>query len=95
MNPGDSASLMCTVIKGDNPVTIRWLHNGYVINGQQGVTIGRMGVRASSLTIDSVTAEHSGEYTCMASNLAGSANFSASLAVNGIVCLDYRTIVYL
>ncbi|KAI4460603.1 basigin related [Holotrichia oblita] len=82
VNVGDSASLMCNVIKGDNPVQIRWFFKQEPIKAKQGVTIGRMGSRASSLTIDSVLAEHSGEYTCMASNLAGSANFSAQLAVN-------------
>lgn len=83
MNVGDTGSLTCTIIKGDNPVRISWLHDGEIINGVAGISTTLLGKRIGTLTIDSIQAEHSGEYTCMASNLAGSDKFSVRLAVNG------------
>lgn len=40
------------------------------------------------LTIDSVTDEHSGNYTCVAQNKAGTARYSADLNVNGTVTCE-------
>lgn len=49
-----------------------------------GVTVGQMNRRISSLSIDSVDAEHSGEFTCIARNSAGEARYSCVLNINGI-----------
>lgn len=38
----------------------------------------------SLLSIDSVAAHHAGQYTCIATNIAGSAIRSANLTINGI-----------
>lgn len=43
-----------------------------------------MGKRNSVLTIDSVNGNHAGNFTCQASNLAASVNFTSGLIVNGI-----------
>lgn len=42
-----------------------------------------MGDRISLLTIPLVKDKNSGEYTCVAENAGGRANFSANLYVNG------------
>ena len=49
-----------------------------------GISIIKAGARVSLLTIDSVAAGHSGDYTCTASNAGASVNYTASLAVNGL-----------
>lgn len=78
------ASLQCSVFKGDIPIYITWLHNNETIPGDSGISIFKNGNKMSSLSIETVTGEHSGIYTCIAENLAGSSTYSASLHVNGI-----------
>ena len=52
--------------------TVIWLHDGTVLtDGSNGITIAT-GDTASTLTITMVTADDSGSYTCMVSNLLGS-----------------------
>ncbi|KAF2905043.1 hypothetical protein ILUMI_01126, partial [Ignelater luminosus] len=82
MNAGDTASLQCTIMKGDLPMKIMWFLNGKLINKLDGIVTNRLSKRVSSLTIDSIQAEHAGEYTCRAANRAGSTNFTTYLNVN-------------
>ena len=78
--------MICSVIKGDRPIEITWSLNGEEITPQShpDISISRTGKMISVLSIDSVTAGHAGEYTCVASNMAGSSSQSAQLSVNGI-----------
>lgn len=73
------------VTKGDTPVNISWHLNGKAAHEIQGITVTKIGHKSSSLSIDSVASIHRGLYTCSASNRAGHANYSAELAVNGIL----------
>lgn len=68
---------------------VTWSFNGRPISQVFGVTTNAVNKRLSTLSIDSVQAEHAGYYTCIAKNQAGSANYSAYLFVNGtnIDCL--------
>lgn len=93
MNSGDTASVQCTVVKGDAPLNITWFLNGEPVSNILGITTVKNGKRVSSLTVDNVDASHSGMYTCMASNLAGSTNFSTSLSVNGTTIYIYKLFV--
>ncbi|XP_043494060.1 Down syndrome cell adhesion molecule-like protein Dscam2 isoform X4 [Polistes fuscatus] len=91
-NAGDMATVQCAVIKGDLPVDIVWSLNGQPIDvsgaptnqnyDRQDIIVNRSNKRASTLTIDSVAARHAGEYSCTASNAAGSATHSSVLTVN-------------
>ena len=47
------------------------------------VNTAQLGTSASMLSIESVDYHHSGEYTCMASNQAGTTTYTATLRVNG------------
>lgn len=49
---------------------------------ENGVTIMR-NKKVSTLSVDSVSFESAGEYTCVATNPAGSSSHSAVLNVNG------------
>lgn len=84
MNNGDNVQLMCHVSKGDVPLSIMWSFHGEELSSHLGISTSRVGGRTSLLIIPSVMAAHSGNYTCSASNAAGSANFSTSVHVNGI-----------
>lgn len=84
-NWGEQVSATCNVLKGDNPIEITWTLNNRTINSETypDITISTNGKKISFLVIDSVSAHHAGEYSCIASNLAGSSSRSAILAVNG------------
>ncbi|XP_031772557.1 Down syndrome cell adhesion molecule-like protein Dscam2 isoform X14 [Apis florea] len=83
-NWGEQISAVCSVLKGDPPIEIRWSLNGEPITraSHPDITITKTGKKNSLLVIDSVTAHHAGEYTCVASNLVGSVSRSAELSVN-------------
>lgn len=94
LNAGETASLTCIVAKGDFPLEISWMFNGQPVNSDShDLTVSETGKRTKQLTIDSVNAKHAGEYTCVASNVAGSSTRSAVLIVNGIISLKKEFIV--
>lgn len=82
-NTGDNVQLNCHVGKGDVPMNISWLQDGQRIAPHTGVSIVPFGTRTSLLTISFVAAEHAGLYTCRARNMAGVAEHSTELLVNG------------
>lgn len=64
---------------------IKWLLNGGDISEDFGIAIVPIGQRTSLLTINSVEAYHTGNYTCLAVNDAGRSAHNARLNVNGIL----------
>lgn len=85
LNAGDMATIQCAVIKGDFPVEISFMFGDQPVKADhQDIVISESGRRAKQLTIESVGAKHAGDYTCVASNFAGSTSRTATLAVNGI-----------
>ena len=78
------------------PIQFRWAFHGQELSSQMGISIVKVGARVSILTIDSIAAGHSGDYTCTASNAAASVNYTASLAVNGsdVLFNDKKTPYY-
>lgn len=70
-------------MKGDTPLSLKWLFNGRRLEVDDDVKITSMGDRVSALTIPAVEGKHSGLYACLAENDAGRANNSAHLKVNG------------
>ncbi|XP_057326095.1 cell adhesion molecule Dscam2 isoform X34 [Microplitis mediator] len=83
VNAGDLASIQCAVSKGDFPLEITWMFKGRPIGPDRSdIIVSNSGKRVKQLTIDAVAARHAGEYTCVASNAAGSSSHSAILDVN-------------
>lgn len=82
-NSGDSVQLTCHASKGDLPLSIKWLFNHQPMFSHLSVLTNKIGDRISLLTIPSVQAKNSGEYTCVAENAGGKANYSTRLNVNG------------
>ena len=83
IDSGEFAQLTCVVSKGDMPITITWSLKGQELNSGPSITTNMLGQRASMLVISSVDYSHVGEYTCRATNPAGSVTHSALLRVNG------------
>lgn len=82
INEGETVSVQCIISKGDNPVNISWYLNQKPVKNVHGVVVTQSR-RVGSLTIEFVQADHSGHYTCIASNLAGNDSYSAILNVKG------------
>lgn len=73
-------------------MNISWLLNGYPIDLDMGITVGSMGKRTHILSIDSVSQNHAGNYTCSALNKAGIAQHTAELIVNGLFILAFKNL---
>lgn len=84
-NPGDTALVNCLATKGDLPLDISWTFSSETIDPtlQRGITTTTLNPRISVLTINSVSANHQGNYTCIVKNAAGRAEYAATLVVNG------------
>ena len=77
-------SAACSVSIGDYPLSFSWYFNDKTLmfEDRQDISISTS-KRRSYLEIDSVNAEHAGEYTCTVSNEAGAVSHSTVLVVNG------------
>ncbi|CAH0555683.1 unnamed protein product [Brassicogethes aeneus] len=78
---GETVSVQCVVSIGDMPIQFSWMLNGKPISEQNNINIGSFGKKISVLSIDNVSEEHIGNYTCLASNRAGISSESAELLV--------------
>ena len=83
LNSGEMLSVTCTIVKGDFPVKLTWSFNGQPIDPSQSDINIVNDKRVSFLSIDNVAARHAGNYTCTATNAAGSDSHVAVLKVNG------------
>lgn len=85
MNYGEAVSITCAVSRGDQPLEFHWYFKGQQIKSAERQDLSIMiNKRRSILEIESVSANHAGEYTCTVSNEAGATSHSTVLAVNGI-----------
>lgn len=83
VNELDMVSAYCTVNKGDLPMDIYWTKNGGRLFSNDGIIITKTSQRISVLSIESVRARHTGNYSCVANNNAGVTRNWSLLAVNG------------
>lgn len=73
LHQGQRYTILCSVSKGDLPVTIKWYKDGRQISSSSGLhpEFGGIGVSAvtsfaSNLVFDAIRPEHTGNYTCEA-----------------------------
>ncbi|CAH3959324.1 unnamed protein product [Pieris brassicae] len=85
---GESVHITCHVSKGDRPLQISWSFQGTEIpyHNNMGITTTKLGEKASVLSIPTAMGQHSGNYTCTASNRAGRAHHSAVVNIHGTPC---------
>lgn len=88
LSMGDRASIPCSVLKGDLPISIKWLKNRVSIETGQGISITQVDNYNSILVIEHLSAVHSANYTCVVSNPAASMESSQMLLVNGKSHMD-------
>lgn len=80
---GQAAQIACMVMVGDTPINITWRFNGDPLSQFMGYTTGILGPRTSVLLIETVTSNHGGRYSCIASNPSGTTYHDAILQVHG------------
>ncbi|GFT38336.1 ig-like domain-containing protein [Nephila pilipes] len=80
---GERADIICTLRRGDLPVTFKWFFNGREIRGEELGKVTSYDVRSSVYLMDKLRAENVGNYTCTVSNAAGSDTASGQLLVEG------------
>ncbi|XP_051153617.1 cell adhesion molecule Dscam2 isoform X42 [Leptopilina boulardi] len=82
VNAGELVTVTCAITKGDLPIDIIWMFGDKEIEFGHDIVISSSSKRLKQLTIETVAAKHAGEYTCVASNIAGSVTQTAVLEVN-------------
>lgn len=80
---GQDISVQCMTPEGDLPMDINWYLNEKSVVEYAGITTVKAGKRNMVLNIESVTADHSGNFTCNAKNKAGSVSYTTDLKVFG------------
>lgn len=84
---GVSTQVTCLMTEGELPADIFWLFNGKRIipkdSSSSTVSTNKVGSKTSLLLIESTSAEHRGNYTCVVRNDAGSTEYVAVLNING------------
>lgn len=84
LNLGERASLICAVLRGDIPLTIKWLKDGrHIDSTSSALSITQVDEFNSMLVIGSVSARHSGNYSCTVKNQASEETQVTRLLVNG------------
>ncbi|XP_039229542.1 Down syndrome cell adhesion molecule-like protein Dscam2 isoform X4 [Drosophila yakuba] len=72
---------VCGVSRGDPPLKLTWLKDGDPLPDLLGANVTMLDQYSSLLSIPSLSATHSGEYTCVAKNPAAEIKYTALLQV--------------
>ncbi|XP_065340090.1 cell adhesion molecule Dscam1-like isoform X3 [Cloeon dipterum] len=80
LREGMRAQVSCSIISGDFPISISWRKDGTPLAPEPDVA-EQQHQFVSNLLFMNLAARHSGQYTCIASNAAATANFTARLVV--------------
>lgn len=84
---GQTAQVTCLVSEGDLPLNITWYVNGHSLTSltDLGISTSMFGQKTSVLLIDSVGAQHRGNYTCTVYSIpsATMAQFTTELNIRG------------
>lgn len=83
LSEGMFVRVSCVISRGDLPLNISWLKDFRPLMPEFGLNIRNLDEYSSILSIDYLTTHHNGNYTCLASNTAASATFTAPLLVYG------------
>uniref|UniRef100_A0A8D8LZQ1 Down syndrome cell adhesion molecule-like protein Dscam2 n=1 Tax=Cacopsylla melanoneura TaxID=428564 RepID=A0A8D8LZQ1_9HEMI len=91
LREGQRVALTCQILEGDLPLSFEWkkdaryiqgVSSAYNIQGGSGIVIRRVDEFTSSLVIEKIHSMHSGNYTCLVNNNAGTDEASVQLIVN-------------
>lgn len=83
VNAGERLALQCAVIKGGLPMTVNWLKETSPATNAAGVHVKLINDFTASLTVESLTGQHAGLYTCWVRNEGGRAQSTVTVVVQG------------
>ena len=83
LQQGERLTLTCTVAKGDTPMSIEWTRDGVPVRLQKGLKVINVDQFSSMLAIASLDSAHVGNYSCRATNGAGTAAYAQMIKING------------
>jgi Immunoglobulin domain len=86
---GVRTQVQCVIQQGDPPLNLTWLKDEHPISYELGIHINQDEF-SSTLIIPVVGLQHSGNYTCIASNQAKEARQSSKLIVSGQSCSEQK-----
>ena len=73
----------CTINQGDQPLDIKWLKNGKLIeSSNQFASVRAIDQFSVALVIENLSALHNGNYSCEVTNDAAIVSHTAELLVN-------------
>ncbi|EEC05442.1 cell adhesion molecule, putative, partial [Ixodes scapularis] len=81
LTEGKRAGAACIVSDGDLPISVEWRKDGLPLAPALRASVAEANDYTSFLSFAAVRQSHSGNYTCVASNPAASANFTAPMVV--------------
>lgn len=84
LREGHRTSVMCTVSSGDLPYRMDWLKDDQPITQMKDILVNRASNYSLGLIFERLKSLHQGNYTCVAENDAGRAQYSSALQVNGM-----------
>lgn len=92
LKEGMRTSVLCSVTSGESPLTITWFKNHDLLQtAHPEIEILSLGDFTSTVRINSVRRDHSGNYTCQAKSFKGSpASFTAEMVVQGMLLLKFK-----
>jgi len=82
LKEGSYFTIICAVYEGSLPLFFQWSRNDQAISDTN-IEIASSDKRSSRLTIEKVTSNDSGNYTCNVKNAFGSDSHSTSLQIKG------------
>lgn len=80
---GQKTIVTCVAQSGASPLDFQWWHNGRAIVDTSSRYSKKLAERVSTMSIEKLSAEDLGNYTCVVSNSAGQDTFTAPLLVEG------------
>ncbi|GFQ82593.1 down syndrome cell adhesion molecule-like protein Dscam2 [Trichonephila clavata] len=85
LQTGQRFSVLCTVTEGDPPIRIQWIKDGlqsFLASAHDGVRSVVVTPFSTTLVFESLAPEHRGNYTCVASNAAGTMSHTAPMVIH-------------
>ena len=96
LEEGARAKVLCTITRGDPPLSISWLKDGQPLTPRGHLSLTPLDDFSLALAFGKVSLKDRGNYTCVATNAVATVNYSSIAVVHGIFYLlfIFRIFIY-